>query len=90
MHVPLRLAQLIGAGRGLWIPRSQNRDLHPTDEDLSVGTPDLGHPALPLTESGPVECRGFPPFRQKKGGPRGHPDGARGSGLQKGWSTGLG
>jgi adenosylhomocysteine nucleosidase len=25
-------------------PRSQNRDLHPTDEDLSVGAPDLGHP----------------------------------------------
>lgn len=25
-------------------PRSQNRDLHPTDENLSVGTPDLGHP----------------------------------------------
>jgi hypothetical protein len=27
-------------------PRSQKRDLHPTDEDLSVGTPDLGHPYL--------------------------------------------
>jgi hypothetical protein len=25
-------------------PRSQNRDLHPADEDLSVGAPDLGHP----------------------------------------------
>jgi hypothetical protein len=26
-------------------PRSPNaRDLHPTDEDLSVGTPDLGYP----------------------------------------------
>ncbi len=26
-------------------PRYQNRDFHPTDEDLSVGTPgDLGHP----------------------------------------------
>ena len=25
-------------------PRSENPDLHPTDEDLSVGTPDLGHP----------------------------------------------
>jgi hypothetical protein len=22
------------------------RDLHPTDEDLSVGTPDLGHPLI--------------------------------------------
>jgi hypothetical protein len=30
----------------LYKPRSLNaRDLHPTDEDLSVGTPDLGHPA---------------------------------------------
>ncbi len=27
-------------------PRSQNRDLHPTDEDLSAGTPDLGHTAF--------------------------------------------
>jgi hypothetical protein len=26
-------------------PRSQERDLHPVDEDLSTGTPDLGHPA---------------------------------------------
>ena len=25
---------------------SQKRDLHPTDEDLSEGTPDLGHPAV--------------------------------------------
>jgi|SRR5579859_3390625 len=25
-------------------PRFQNRDLHPTDEELPVGTPDLGHP----------------------------------------------
>jgi len=22
------------------------RDIHPTDEDLSVGTPDMGHPAF--------------------------------------------
>ena len=29
-------------------PRSQKRDLHPTDEDLSVGTPDLGHPSILL------------------------------------------
>jgi hypothetical protein len=28
-----------------WFPRSPDaRDLHPTDEDLSVGTSDLGHP----------------------------------------------
>jgi len=27
-------------------PWSQNRDLHTTDEDLSVGSPDLGRPAL--------------------------------------------
>jgi hypothetical protein len=26
-------------------PRLQNRDLRPTDEDLSVGAPDLGHRA---------------------------------------------
>jgi hypothetical protein len=32
------------SGRGLCIPRSQNRDLHPTNQDLFVGTPDLGHP----------------------------------------------
>jgi 4-hydroxy-3-polyprenylbenzoate decarboxylase len=25
-------------------PRSENPDLHPTDEDQSAGTPDLGHP----------------------------------------------
>src|SRR3954452_2524404 len=29
-----------------WYPRSQKRDLHPTDEGLSVRTPVLGHPAL--------------------------------------------
>jgi hypothetical protein len=34
------------SGEGLWFPRSQNRDLHPTDEDLPAGTPDLGHPAV--------------------------------------------
>jgi hypothetical protein len=28
-------------------PRSPNaRDLHPMDEDLSMGTPDLGHPGV--------------------------------------------
>jgi protoporphyrin/coproporphyrin ferrochelatase len=32
------------AGVDLCFPRSENPDLHPTDEDLSVGTPDLGHP----------------------------------------------
>ncbi len=32
------------AERGSWSPRSENPDIHPTDEDLSVGTPDLGHP----------------------------------------------
>ena len=26
------------------LPRPQNRDIHPKDEDLSVGAPDLGHP----------------------------------------------
>jgi hypothetical protein len=40
-----------GCWRGLvhqWAlnPRSQKRDLHPIDEDLSMGTPDLGHPDL--------------------------------------------
>ena len=30
----------------MWYPRFQDRDLHPTDEDLSVGAPDLGHPDL--------------------------------------------
>jgi hypothetical protein len=32
------------AGLGLCFPRPQKRDLHPPDQDLSVGTPDLGHP----------------------------------------------
>jgi hypothetical protein len=32
-------------GNGKWIPRSQKRDLHPSDENLSLGNPDLGHPA---------------------------------------------
>src|ERR1035437_9264139 len=42
---------------GLWYPRSPNaRDLHPTDEDLSVGTPDLGHPA-PGVRTGLVVCQ---------------------------------
>jgi hypothetical protein len=31
---------------GAWRPASENPDLHPTDEDLSVGTPDLGHRAV--------------------------------------------
>src|ERR1035438_5567884 len=42
-------------GRG-WVrcfPRSENPDLHPTDDDLSVGTPDLGHPC-----SCKAECEG--------------------------------
>jgi hypothetical protein len=26
------------------VPTSQRRDLHPTDKDPSVGTPDVGHP----------------------------------------------
>jgi hypothetical protein len=33
----------------IWLrdPRSPKaRDLHPTNKDLSVGTPDLGHPVL--------------------------------------------
>ena len=33
-------------------PRSQNRDLHPTDENLSVGTRDLGHPIRRKGERG--------------------------------------
>ena len=28
----------------MWYPRSQNRDHHPTDYDLSEGVPDLGQP----------------------------------------------
>jgi DNA-3-methyladenine glycosylase len=54
------LEPLAGAeqmARNRVIPRSPNaRDLHPTDEDLSVGTPYLGHPEqLPgrLLTSGP-------------------------------------
>jgi len=43
-----RLAELGGLatqqGVGV-IPGPLTRDLHPTDVDLSVGTPDLGHPA---------------------------------------------
>jgi hypothetical protein len=31
------------AGHGSSYPRSENPDLHPTDEDLSVGTPELEH-----------------------------------------------
>jgi hypothetical protein len=27
-------------------PRSQSRDFHPSDESLSLGTPDLGHPTV--------------------------------------------
>src|SRR4051794_23579916 len=33
-------------------PRSQKRDLHPTDEDLSVGTLVLGHPAGAFSGAG--------------------------------------
>jgi queuine tRNA-ribosyltransferase len=32
-------------------PRSQNRDLHPTNLDPFVGTPDLGHPPAMRTQS---------------------------------------
>jgi|GEM_PF-4544217 hypothetical protein len=32
------------AGTRRRTPRSENPDLHPTDEKLFVGTPDLGHP----------------------------------------------
>lgn len=37
---------LIVAGVGACFPMSQKRDIHPTDEDLSVGTPDMGRPCL--------------------------------------------
>jgi hypothetical protein len=33
----------------MYYPRSQKRDLHPKDEDLSLGAPDLGHPKLVAT-----------------------------------------
>jgi outer membrane protein TolC len=36
------------SGLGSWFPRSQKRDLHPTDQDQSAGTPNLGHPAALL------------------------------------------
>jgi len=53
---PVAGAEQMARNRGV-IPRSPNaRDLHPTDEHLSVGTPDLGHPKqLPgrLLTSGP-------------------------------------
>src|ERR1035437_1994682 len=43
-------------------PRSPNaRDLHPTDEDLSVGTPDLGHPSMGHSSQGhPTLCLDYP------------------------------
>jgi hypothetical protein len=31
---------------GLWYSGSENPDLYPTDKNLSVGTPNLGHPVL--------------------------------------------
>ena len=59
------MIELVRSGKRseqLVIPMSHNRDLHPTDEDLSlgtpdlhptdedlsVGTPDLGHPTIRL------------------------------------------
>jgi hypothetical protein len=51
----LSVVVMLGRARGTYcpdsdsLPRSPNaRDLHPTDEDLSVGTPDLGHPELKI------------------------------------------
>ena len=39
--------QIFGFDSGISpLPRSQKRDRHPTDEDLSVGTPDRGHPLI--------------------------------------------
>ena len=43
-RIDSRFAQDDELKRNVVIPRSQNRDLHPTDEDLSAGTPDLDHP----------------------------------------------
>jgi hypothetical protein len=48
--LPRRVSRLAGKARAsrmdgwpLWSPGSQNRDLHPSDEDLSLGTPGPGH-----------------------------------------------
>jgi glutamate racemase len=37
--------RLFSTGAGTRFPRFENPDLHPTDQDLSAGTSDLGHPA---------------------------------------------
>jgi hypothetical protein len=48
-----------------WSPGSPKaRDPHPTDEDLSVGTPDPGHPEL-VVELRSQEDRGRPPRRHE-------------------------
>jgi len=46
------VAALVGLESELGIvnPRSQNRDLHPTNKDPFAGTPDLGHPELWLSK----------------------------------------
>jgi len=43
-------------------PRSQKRDLHPTDEDLSVGTPNLGHPKSLIRQQGELIAQGVRAF----------------------------
>jgi hypothetical protein len=49
-------------GARLWNPRSPNaRDLYPTDQDPSVGTPNLGHPTFRLIEIERDEGVGIPP-----------------------------
>jgi hypothetical protein len=51
-------------GLGLWYPGSAKaRDPHPSDEDLSPGTPDLGHPSVVETDAS----------RKNIGRPRGAP-----------------
>ena len=42
------IARGLPAARTIFTPRSQKRDLHPIDEDQSLGTPDLGHRACSL------------------------------------------
>ena len=49
-----KFAGNISSTRSSAVSRSQNRDLHPTDQDLSVGTPDLGHPEIRSTSTGTV------------------------------------
>jgi hypothetical protein len=71
LEIPILVFAILAQEGGVLLvrcfPTSQKRGIHPSDEDLSPGTPDMGHPFLCCSAVRQNKSRSFTLFRRSFG-----------------------